>query len=435
MISKKHVQWHSATSEYPAFSMLLVMVLILLSLFTTVYLCYVAFIICIIRIIRYDEKVFATDYCMLIPVTPIFRLSDGMTFLIWMCLIGSIWYMSRNRIRGDGGMVCLILMLNYLIMRMQMDVHNFILCFGQMFVLYALLPKQDAQSAARSLKAFCCSLVATSIFAILVRNTPQLAAIRGKETVAIWGTNIMRFCGLFRDPNFYMTLLMVGLALLCKLKEIGEIKGFVFWVLAVSLTAFGILTYSKTFFLALILLIGLYIFWHFWDKKVIYGVFMILVGIVSARYLLFAEDSPFAIVLARLTSANNISELTTGRTDVYAQYLTAIFNNVGTFLFGYGLGASGLLKDPHNVLIELTYYTGVFGLILYVSFCIIMFKTMDDKRVRVRQNLVSKYVLVIMMLVLYAPLNGIFTTIFYSELFLTFMAVLLTKKDCLKTES
>ena len=63
MISKSCVQWHIGTTEYPAFSMLLVMALILLSLFTTVYLCYVAFIICIIRVIRYDEKIFATDCC------------------------------------------------------------------------------------------------------------------------------------------------------------------------------------------------------------------------------------------------------------------------------------------------------------------------------------------------------------------------------------
>lgn len=427
MMSKNRVRRHIGTSEYPALGMLLVMALILLSIFTTVYLCYVAFLICIIRMIRYDEKVFAADYCMLIPVTQVFRLSGGMTFLIWLCLIAALWYLIRGRIHGDGGLVCLLLLLNYLIVRMQMDINNFVLCFGQMFVLYVLVPKQDRQSAARASKIFCWSLVVTSLFALLVRSTPQLVAVRGKETAAIWGTGIMRFYGLFRDPNFYMTLLAVGLALLCKLKDAGQIKGFNFWFLAALLAIFGVLTYSKTFFLVLILLVGLYILWHFWSQKVFRGIWLTLLVIIAASYLLFAEDSPFAVVLARLTSADTISDLTTGRTDVYAQYLKAIFENVGTFLFGYGLSAEGLFKDPHNLILELAYYIGVIGLMLYVVFCIVMFRKMNGKLGSVPQNTIAKYILVITIFALYFPLNGMFATIFYSELFLTFMAVLLVK--------
>jgi O-antigen ligase len=435
MILSGSIRRQGETSEYPAVSILLAMALIVLSPFVSAYLCYVAFALCIYRMVRYDEKVFAVDYCMLVPVTQIFRMTGGMTFLIWLCLIASIWYFIRGRVQGDGALVCLLLLLNYLLLRMQLDINNFVLCFGQMFFLYVVLPKQDMQSAERAAKVFCWSLVITSLYGLLVRDTYQLVAIRGEESPAIWGTGIMRFYGLFRDPNFYMTLLVVGLTLLCKLKDCGRIHTAVFVVLGVAMIAFGVLTYSKTFFLVLILLVGIYIVWQFWNRKVLRGLFMILVAVIAAGYLIFAEGSPFAVVLSRLTAAENLSDLTTGRTDVYAQYLDAIFKNSGTFLFGYGLAADSLFKDPHNIYIELAYYTGTVGLALYGAFSIIMFRKMHSKLGESRQNVIAKYVLVIMMLVLYFPLNGIFVTIFYSELFITLMAVMLIKPEAKMVEA
>ena len=371
----------------------------------------------------------STDYCALIPVAPIFRLSDGMTFLIWLCLVAAIWYFFQKRIKGDGCFVCMLALMNYLIMRMQMNIENFALCFGQMFAVYVLLPRQDTNSAARSAKAFCWSLVITSTFALFVRSTPELVAIRGPESAAICGTSIMRFYGLFRDPNFYMTFLVVGLALLFKLKNIGRLQGFVFWLLSACMTVFGVLTYSKTFFLALVMLIGLYILWYFWSRKAVRGMLMVCVLLVAARYLLVAEDSPFAVVLVRLTNSDTISGITTGRTDIYAQYMKAIFENMGTFLFGRGLGADSLYKDPHNLTIELVYYIGFIGLALYAVFGILMFRKMNRKIGHVSQNIISKYIVVIMLLVLYVPLNGMFTMFFYMELFLTLMAVLLVKME------
>ena len=134
-----------------------------------------------------------------------------------------------------------------------------------------------------------------------------------------------------------------------------------------------------------------------------------------------------AVVIARLTSADTISDLTTGRTDVYAQYLEAICKNAGTFLFGYGLDDEGLFKDTHNLVLELAYYIGVIGMVLYIGFYSVMFKKMNGKLGSVSQNVIAKYILVIMMIALYFSLNGAFVSMFYSEAFLTLMAVLLIK--------
>ena len=88
---KAGIRLTGGTTEYPAFSMLLVIALILLSPFVTAYLCYAAFLICIYRMLRYNAKVFAKDYCILLPMTQLFRTTDGMTFLIWLLCQLEVW--------------------------------------------------------------------------------------------------------------------------------------------------------------------------------------------------------------------------------------------------------------------------------------------------------------------------------------------------------
>lgn len=418
------------TTEYPIPSIALVMGLILLSPFLSTYLCYGAFLICLYRMVRYDAKVFAVDYCMLMPVNQVFRTTAGMSLLIWLCLVSALWYFVRGKIRANGVLVCVLLLMNYLIARMQMDVNDFVLCFGQLLVLYVLLPKQDAQSAERACKTFCWSMALTSMYALVFRNAPQLIAVRGPETPAIWGTTIMRFMGLIEDPNYYMTLVLVGLAVLCKLNEAGRIKNLTFWGLAVVLTLFGVITYSKTFLLVFILLGGIYIIWQFWSRKVFKGVFFASVAVVAGMYLLFAETSPFAVVMQRLTSAKTLSDLTTRRSDIYVAYWRAITENPRVLFFGRGLGAQLLQgRGAHNLYLEIAYYLGFVGLGLVLSFYISMISGMQKNHPEIsKQSKIAKYVVLMIMVVQYLALQGLFLLITYCAWFVAILSVLITPK-------
>ena len=57
------------TSKYPVLSICAAVVLMLLAPFTTAWLAAGAFAICLYRVIRYDARVFGTDYCILIPIS------------------------------------------------------------------------------------------------------------------------------------------------------------------------------------------------------------------------------------------------------------------------------------------------------------------------------------------------------------------------------
>lgn len=417
-------------NKYPKPSMYLTLVLIYLAPFVSSVLAYIAFVICVYRVVRYDARVFAVDYCLLVPIARLFSTSGGFTLLIWLCLFAGVWYVVLRGIRSDATYVFLIILLNYLILRMQMEIGKFVLCFGQMFMLCVVVPLQDKESAERAVKAFCVGLIVSSLYAFLLRDTWQIRAIKGNEYEAIWGTGIMRFSGLIKDPNYYMTLMLTGLAALSKLKECRSLSSLQFWSMGAALTLFGVFSYSKTFLLVLILFAGMYIIWQFWERKIFSGSFLIILAVAAAYFLLFSKWSPFAVVVERLRSANNFNELTTGRSEIYIAYWRAITEDIVVFWFGKGLAAKELFKPPHNLYLEIAYYLGTIGLILFVGSGIAMIRLLQ-KRVRHVQghNIIAKYVVLIVVLSLFMTLHGMFEITLYGEFFVVFLSLLLVKKQ------
>ncbi|MBQ7124341.1 MAG: hypothetical protein IJO01_07010 [Oscillospiraceae bacterium] len=419
----------NSKSEYPLLSILFAVALICAAPFTTNLLCYAAFVVCLYRVIRYNAKVFAADYCVLVPFVNIFRESGGDSLLIYLCLIAAAWYFIKGGIKANGCVVVIFMMAAYLITRMQFNISDFVLCFGQLFVIYVLLSKQDVASAERTAKAFCTSVVFSSLYAIVFRNTSQLAALRGEESAAIWGTSFMRFQGLFGDPNYFMTLIIVGLAILAKLKDSGRIKNGVFYFEAAAMMIFGLMTYSKTFFLVFIMLGIIYIIWQFWNRNYVRG--SLLIGLVIAAVIaIFAFNVDLVLVtLTRLLAADNISDFTTGRTDIYVQYMGEIMDDPYSFFFGKGFAAKGFEKDPHNIYIEIAYHTGMIGVSLFTAFAVSLVRMVKRSAHYVyKQNFIAKYIVLVMVLALYCTLHGMFEIVTYTEFFLALLAIMLIRK-------
>ena len=79
--------------------------------------------------------------------------------------------------------------------------------------------------------------------------------------------------------------------------------------------------------------------------------------------------------------------------------------------------------------IELIYYLGVTGLILYAAFYFSMVYMVRKRVAGTRkQNVFAKYSVVLIMLVLYFTLHGMFVEIFYAGSFLALLSVMITKE-------
>ena len=428
-MNQKRVLRIEYSQQYPILSILVAVALIMAAPFVSVWLSYGAFAICLYRVLRYDAKVFATDYAILAPFPYIFSMPGGLTLLIILCLIATVVYFVREGVKADSAFVTILALLNYLIMRMQTNVNDFLLCFGQMCLLWVLLPKQDAQSAERTAKLYCISLLVASGYALLVNDTWQIQAKIGVGSEAFWGTGIMRLHGLVGDPNFYMTQLVVGIALLAKLRNAGRIKMLPFLLMGITMAVLGALTYSKTFLLVFVIFGVVYIIWQFRNKRILLGIALIVAVVLSAEFLLFSEYSPFAGVVSRLLESTDMDGLTTGRSEIYKLYVQAIGKSAGSFFFGYGLSAPGAGADPHNIYLEILYHCGAVGLVLIVAFGVSLVAVVKRQMADVKQSFIAKYVVLGMALMLFMTLNGLFMVVVYPSFFLGFLAILISPKE------
>ena len=139
--------------------------------------------------------------------------------------------------------------------------------------------------------------------------------------------------------------------------------------------------------------------------------------------LFSGEIELFNGILYRITSANDISSLTTGRFDIWINYLSFLFDNLGRFLFGGGLGAEMLNKRvAHNTYIDLLYYLGILGTTLLIT---VFLTITSPKKNTAKLNLLN-YSIWICIGVMYFFLSELF---YFDCAFHIVIAIMVSKVD------
>lgn len=413
---------------YPIGTMIICLALICLSPFISMILNYLALIICLYRVIRYDESIFAMDYCILSGVSYIFLTAGGVSMLAWLSIAAAFWYIVRSGIQRNISFILLLLLMDYMLLRMQTAFNMFVLCFSQILLLYVLFSTQKKEWIIQSAQAFCGSIIFSSIFALIFRSTPQLRSILGDEYPAYWGSSVTRFQGLFRDPNYYITLLIISIVLLTMLWMNDYISRKAFLVSSFCLTIFGALTYSKTFLVVLVIFVVIFVAMLFYRKHYFLAIGSIILILASMSIL---SDSLFSITVYRITSANNLGDLTTGRSELFIEYFDDITKTAGGLFFGKGLSADILSKGTHNLFLEIIYYFGLVGFILMVMYFISFIKliTLKFKNGRKNPNGIFRYTALLVFMALFCTLQGMFFVITYVMLYLAILATAITPRD------
>lgn len=187
---------------------------------------------------------------------------------------------------------------------------------------------------------------------------------------------VYRFTGLNDDPNHYGSIsILVTIGLICQLFD-GKLERK--WLIVVgALILLGLTTISKSYFLMLCVVVLMVLLMCLKKKK--YTLFIAGIGALLLVVVLVAIGSInlFDSMLQRLTYS---SDITTGRTAIWLRYLRELFSEPIHLIFGYGIGAEPLRKVAHNTLIDLLFYYGIVGsvLFLYPLFLIIGRKNKSD---------------------------------------------------------
>lgn len=181
------------------------------------------------------------------------------------------------------------------------------------------------------------------------------------------GFGIIRRSGYYGDPNFYSAHITAAIsgALLLLLNNIKNKKIAVIIVLLSLLTYCGFLSVSKSF---LLVAISLFVIWlvefMFIKGRLSVKLMIALTFLVGTVFLLSTTvfTDLIGMTLSRFSSANNLSDLTTGRVDLWSKYLETFIEDPILLFFGKGFTSVLIFdKASHNTIIQIVYQFGLIG--------------------------------------------------------------------------
>ena len=151
----------------------------------------------------------------------------------------------------------------------------------------------------------------------------------------------------------------------------------------IALSVFGFLSYSKMFIVSYIALIAVLLLWIIKQshKKVIALFATMLMGGMA---LIYVKNSGYiSIMISRFLGG----DVSTGRFNIWRNYLDYILNSPITLVFGDGLGSKHLADvAPHNSIIETVYFLGLLGGMIFL---VAIFSVFATRRIKIRRTLVN----------------------------------------------
>ena len=234
---------------------------------------------------------------------------------------------------------------------------------------------------------------------------------------------MLRFSGLYPDPNYYSVCIIVSLCLLLVLYHRKEVNTFFSLAVAVPMMYFLVITYSKSAVVMLLIFFAFLVYSLTLQKKH-FHVLVIVLALLTVTVLALSGRIPlFETVIARFSNATegdelDVNALTTGRTDIWAMYLKYILSNIKTAVFGDGISV-GFYNQmaAHNTYIDIFRHLGIVGgSLLFVSLKMILSESVVVTKGR---NLLN-YSVIVCVLIMYFFLSELFYVDTPFHLFMSF---------------
>lgn len=200
--------------------------------------------------------------------------------------------------------------------------------------------------------------------------------------------NLVRFAGLYSDPNYYSVNVIISMCLMVILFHREKVKLPVFALFMAVLLYFIKETFSKSALLmsAVPLLMFLYSN-HLKQRRMLQTVSAIVFS-VALIYLIVTGGGMFSTVFGRLSAAKgDINALTTGRFNVWVYNMEYFMEHPWRFLFGKGINSPLINnKAHHNVYLEIIWYVGLIGFIMIFAMLKQVLQTVPRRRERNLMN-------------------------------------------------
>ncbi len=402
--------------RFPWLSALIYTSVLLVAPFISEYLFAIAFAVHIYRMLRYDLRVNCIDLAFLIPYSSLYRLPGGVSYVvIYIFLFDLIFLFKKRKIYLGTGFALLLGTVAYVALRVGGMWNYLFFIFSGLLLLYILYVACKQTNYSEVLWAFVIGVILSSAYALAFGGMPAIRDIIMRDAEI----RDNRFRGLLADPNYYTTFLILAIVALMCLNQRKRILRVLYFGSIAFLVFLGAQTVSKSFIL---MLVGVFIYCCInllAKRKLFAGAALLTLGSVFAILVLSGQIEWFQAVVARFEEAEDMSGLTTGRTDIWKTYMRVILQDPFILLFGRGLDAP-LIDNigTHNIYLETVYCFGLGGLLLFFAFFRKIFYCFGN--VSNRKLPILRFLPVVAILLFYFFLHGISASLFYLSLFIMY---------------
>ncbi len=310
-----------------------------------------------------------------LPWSPLMKFyKGGISFFTVMLLVSCFVALIKNKMTLNIYQIVLTALIAILTAVAKMvqgnEITNSYLFFIMMLLLLPCITKcVSCDSFGDTTVFFALGIITAALSAqqlVVFHNIAQYITVDSYLTIT-------RLSGYYGDPNFYsahITACLAGILMLLS-REKDRLRQAVLIIAAVLLLYCGMLSASKMF---VVVLACLFLFWipvlmekgGRGNSRV-----RMLVGLICAGGI-FLSSSVFKELLQiiddRFAYAANVSQLTTGRTDIWKNYINEFLENIDVTLLGEGYSPVIIKgRASHNTVIQGVFQFGLIGLPLIAA--------------------------------------------------------------------
>lgn len=368
----------------------------------------VVFIINLATIAWFNEQEIFCELMFLMPFTMIYKINAVSTSLFtYLVLVATlVFLLKRGRIE-QRIIPPFLFMAMYMLIGVGNNFADYMKLLINIMLTLLFTDMIRRENFSRVVLSLSLGVILSSFVGLRKSSWPTLAGyFSNMKEEYINGVMKYRFTGLYMDPNYFSIIIMIcifGLLCFVYLKEIDFKIGI---PMTIALIVFGILTYSRLFYVCLLFVfIIIFIIRIKVTQKVGSSIFIALLTIGLG---LFSADKYGIInnIMYRFY-ANDISN---NRFIIWNNYLSYLGNSLKTLFLGDGIGAPYYYGvGPHNFYIEIIYYLGIIGGIVYLFlYASILFKKQD----RIIKRGILDYAMTFVLLIMFGTLGMLFSNDF-----------------------
>lgn len=327
-----------------------------------------------------------------LPWSPIMRLSPGSysfyTFgMVMICVISVVkkrFHLKRYQITA--GVILLFLTLLSKLLEGNSLTFDYI-AFMMMIVLFPTVHEEE-----RKYKYDFYQIVIFLSFGVVIASLCAMYCaeyynIRQFIRVDSYLT-IIRRCGFYGDPNFYVAQILAALGgtLSLTLKDIKKKQLILLGIITLFLFYCGMLSGSKSFVLVAAVILMIWIIAILSMRKRT-ALKIVLLSCVVGVAVFVASSVMFSglieVITTRFSFAKDVDSFTTGRTELWWSYFEVLFEDPKTFLLGKGITNIKVnARASHSTIIQIFYQLGLLGSPVLIYWIICYFRRSEQRGIR-----------------------------------------------------